>query len=592
MNEKLDIDVQTLKPFTKFIYTIGVLPTSYLMSMTYEEQLIWLCNYLSQTIIPTINNNAEAVKEVQDLVTELQSYINNYFDNLDVQEEINNKLDEMAESGQLTDIIAQYLSLAGVLAFNNVSELKQATNLVDGSIVRTLGYHQINDGGGTYYKIRQVNNTDNINEMDIIALSDINLIAELIYTYPINPKKLGAYGDGIHDDLAIINYAIGKGNVKLSKGNYYLSNGINIGSNRIFDGNGATLIPSEGQYAIKIIGLPNTPINQVNIRDLIIDCTTNGGNGIDLEYTYFVYIDNVNINRLSKNGAIGINQVGGFNDSITNSRIIGNRSYTDTYGIKITTDTGGTANMTNNKYDTLLIQNLTYGINANYGTTSNINEFNNIGFSNNNYCFYISGYTDPILFSNIRMEDTENVTDSTGFYITGSIESTIRDLNAYNIKRVIDNNGSTDKKMIIEGSISLTGTNQSTKFLFIYNSTQNIYYNASDRILGATYNFDISTSFVSPAVLINSNGFFPAPSDLNGSTTLSPNNKFIFNVVANVQNIYGRKNSECLLYTTQSGLKVVGTPSSTSNMGAELTLTPYRLYHVKMIDLNKFIITE
>lgn len=111
MNEKLDIDVKTLKPFTKFIYTIGVLPTSYLMSMTYEEQLIWLCNYLTQTIIPTINNNAEAVKEVQDLVTELQDYINNYFDNLNVQEEINNKLDEMAENGTLAEIIEDYATI-------------------------------------------------------------------------------------------------------------------------------------------------------------------------------------------------------------------------------------------------------------------------------------------------------------------------------------------------------------------------------------------------------------------------------------------------------------------------------------------------
>ena len=109
MNEKLDIDVKTLKPFTKFIYTIGELPTSYLMSMTYEEQLVWLCNYLSKTVIPTINNNAEAVKEVQDLVLELQDYINNYFDNLDVTEEINNKLDKMAEDGTLTELIGDYV---------------------------------------------------------------------------------------------------------------------------------------------------------------------------------------------------------------------------------------------------------------------------------------------------------------------------------------------------------------------------------------------------------------------------------------------------------------------------------------------------
>ena len=75
MNEKIDIDVKTLRPFTRFIYTIGELPTSYLMSMTYEEQLIWLCNYLSQTVIPTVNNNGEAVKELQESYIILKRFV-------------------------------------------------------------------------------------------------------------------------------------------------------------------------------------------------------------------------------------------------------------------------------------------------------------------------------------------------------------------------------------------------------------------------------------------------------------------------------------------------------------------------------------
>ena len=38
--------VKGLRPFTKFLMTIGELPSSYLVSMTYEEQLLWFCNYL------------------------------------------------------------------------------------------------------------------------------------------------------------------------------------------------------------------------------------------------------------------------------------------------------------------------------------------------------------------------------------------------------------------------------------------------------------------------------------------------------------------------------------------------------------------
>ena len=91
------IDVQTLPPFKKFIMSIGAIPTSYLESMSYAELLMWFCNYLQNTVIPTVNNNAEAVEELQGLYEELKSY----FDNLDVQEEINNKLDSMATDGLL-----------------------------------------------------------------------------------------------------------------------------------------------------------------------------------------------------------------------------------------------------------------------------------------------------------------------------------------------------------------------------------------------------------------------------------------------------------------------------------------------------------
>ena len=103
------VDVQTLTPFKKFIMTIGNLPTSYLESMTYAELLMWFCNYLQETVIPTVNNNAEAVEELQGLYEQLKEYVNDYFDNLDVQEEINNKLDDLVEDGTLTQLIGNYV---------------------------------------------------------------------------------------------------------------------------------------------------------------------------------------------------------------------------------------------------------------------------------------------------------------------------------------------------------------------------------------------------------------------------------------------------------------------------------------------------
>ena len=56
-----------------------------------------------------IDNNAEALEEVQALMTQLQEYVDNYFTNLDVQEEINNKLDQMATDGTFYNLINNLL---------------------------------------------------------------------------------------------------------------------------------------------------------------------------------------------------------------------------------------------------------------------------------------------------------------------------------------------------------------------------------------------------------------------------------------------------------------------------------------------------
>ena len=207
MNNDL-IHINTLPPFKRMCVSIGALPTSFMESMTYYEALEWLYKYLADTIIPTVNNTGEAVTELQAAFITLKGYVDNYFENLDVQEEINNKLDEMAESGELTDIIAQYLGLAGVLAFNTVADMKSATNLVNGSTAKTLGYHTINDNGGANYKIRTITNDDVVDEGSIIALHDNTLVAELIPTDYVSIYQFGAKGDGTTDDTTAIQNAI------------------------------------------------------------------------------------------------------------------------------------------------------------------------------------------------------------------------------------------------------------------------------------------------------------------------------------------------------------------------------------------------
>ena len=110
MNDKPTIEVGKVPIITKFIYTLGVLPTSYLMSMTYQEQVTWLCNYIQQTLIPQINEDVEAIQELQNLYELLRTYVNDYFDNLDVQEEINEKLNKMVETGEFNEIVSTYIN--------------------------------------------------------------------------------------------------------------------------------------------------------------------------------------------------------------------------------------------------------------------------------------------------------------------------------------------------------------------------------------------------------------------------------------------------------------------------------------------------
>ena len=172
------INVEKLKTsgvFTNYIYK--TIPLAFDESMSYYETLCGLLSYLTDTVIPTVDNNADAL-------IELQNYIEHYFDNLDVQEEINNKLDEMVESSELQEIITSYLQVNGVLGYNTVNDMINATNLIEGSIAKTLGKSSFNDGEGSYYKIRNITNEDIIDNYNIIALENSDtLIAERIFTY-------------------------------------------------------------------------------------------------------------------------------------------------------------------------------------------------------------------------------------------------------------------------------------------------------------------------------------------------------------------------------------------------------------------------
>lgn len=61
-------------------------------------------------IIDSQNIVGEQAEQLTNAFNALQDYVNNYFENLDVQDEIDNKLDSMVEDGTFEQLIADYLS--------------------------------------------------------------------------------------------------------------------------------------------------------------------------------------------------------------------------------------------------------------------------------------------------------------------------------------------------------------------------------------------------------------------------------------------------------------------------------------------------
>lgn len=195
------------------------------------NMLIRMFNKLSKETKETVENY---IQEFDNLYT----YVHDYFDNLDVQEEINNKLDQMLEDGVLQEIVESYLNPLVLWGYDTVASMKSSTNLIDGCFAKTLGYHSKDDGGMATYKIRKIEDSDTVDERGLIAIND-ELVAELIIEDHITPEMVGAYGDNVHDDTTAVQYALDYGcrHIVLGK-RYKISTALSVANWSIVDGGG------------------------------------------------------------------------------------------------------------------------------------------------------------------------------------------------------------------------------------------------------------------------------------------------------------------------------------------------------------------
>ena len=97
-------NLEKLSPFKYYIMTSFPYIEEDFDALTNYELFCKVTEYLND-ILTSQNNVIDNFNEINADWLETKAYIDDYFDNLDVQEEIDNKLDEMATDGSLSDLI-------------------------------------------------------------------------------------------------------------------------------------------------------------------------------------------------------------------------------------------------------------------------------------------------------------------------------------------------------------------------------------------------------------------------------------------------------------------------------------------------------
>lgn len=104
-----------------------VLPISYDDSLSYYELLSKLVEHMN-TFIDDVDGLYKDVKNLRNAYIQLQTWVNNYFDNLDISDEINKKLDSMVTDGTLSNLIRPIVAaVSQPRIVDSVSDMINAT---------------------------------------------------------------------------------------------------------------------------------------------------------------------------------------------------------------------------------------------------------------------------------------------------------------------------------------------------------------------------------------------------------------------------------------------------------------------------------
>lgn len=157
-----------LCPFKWFVLTNFPFIEEDFDAITNYELYCKLAEYVNK-IAKSTNDIGSEMETVVNSFNDLKDYVDNYFDNLDVTEEVNAKLDEMVESGDLTEIIQNSL-------FNIPININVVSRI----------FREYED---TYYIIKGITSYSN----NIVMLCSDSLGNFKVYTYNVVSDTLSSF---------------------------------------------------------------------------------------------------------------------------------------------------------------------------------------------------------------------------------------------------------------------------------------------------------------------------------------------------------------------------------------------------------------
>ena len=172
--------------------------------------------------------------------------------------------------------VKQFQSLLQQSMYYNTLDDMQNASLSEGDVVKTLGYRNINDGGGALYKI--VYAPTDVQDRALIQYlhTSDTLRAHLIHDQTLNVLQCGAVGDGMQDDYDELTKLLSYDYPLYFPQKFYrVSGSLEIPSNTTIDFNNSTIYCATSSCIT--LGL-NKAVKNVTIKNAIFA----GRYGIDI----------------------------------------------------------------------------------------------------------------------------------------------------------------------------------------------------------------------------------------------------------------------------------------------------------------------